>query len=264
VTKLEKYLNRQNAPIPQEHLDILKSNNDIPEAKVLARAEVNKLLMLEYIDSENGYRRNNDGSTYVAVLTKMPKVTLEMIDWWFWWHAAESVRYQIWYPEMHYDIEADFGTSYNDDSKSYRERLQLSTHYVTEDIGLGKENIVIDFKSPSEFGFDTDLIDAKKQSIICARVGSQKTGIWGVEMCHFVRVTNEGVEMRSRFWMGYKVQRMNKFGARILNTILNQSFIKRTLIPKNIGHNMFHHCSQEYHNLAKLLPDLYPTENLIS
>ena len=27
-----------------------------------------------------------DGSVFVAVLTEMPKVTGDMLDWWFWWH----------------------------------------------------------------------------------------------------------------------------------------------------------------------------------
>ena len=71
---------------------------------------------------------------------------------------------------MHYDIDSDFGGHYDDDSKSYRERLHLSTHYVTEDIGLGKEKIIIDFMSPTEFGYDKNKLNSEKESIICARV----------------------------------------------------------------------------------------------
>jgi len=256
----DKYLQRKNATMPQEHLDALQIGDEISAISTLGRADVNRLLDAGYLQSESGFRRNEDGSTYVAVLTNMPGVTLEMIDWWFWWHAAEGVRYQIWYPAMHYDIKSDFGGHYNDENKTYRERLHLSTHHVTEDIGLGKEEIIIDFLSPVEFGYDASKLNPDKETIICARVGSPKTGVWAVEMCHFVRVTDEGVEMRSRFWMGYKVQRMNKFGQAILNTILNNSFVKRTLMPKDLGSKMFHHCSQEYHNLASLLPELYSEE----
>ena len=79
-------------------------------------------------------------------------------------------------------------------------------------------------------------------------------------MCHFVRVTEEGVEMRSRFWMGYNPKRMGGFAQGFFNSILNNSFVKRTLLPKNLGSSMFHHCSQEYHNLGAFLLELYQEE----
>jgi len=261
MSKFQKYLDRPNADISEEHHSILKNGSTISPQSCLARTAVDKLLTTEYLDVENGYYRNDDGSHYVAVLTKMPGVTLDMIDWWFWWHAAEGVRYRLWYPEMHYDNESDFGGHYNDDSKSYRERLHLSTHTVTEDIGVGKDKIIIDFMSPSEFGYDATKLNEEKQTIICARVGSPKTGMWAVEMCHYVRVTDDGVEMRSRFWMGYQVKKMNSTGKSMLASILNTSFVKRKLLPKNLGHKMFHHCSQEYHNLAGFLPQLYEEES---
>ena len=38
--------------------------------------------------------------------------------------------------------------------------------------------------------------------------------------------------------------------------------LQRLDIPKNIGKAMFHHCSQEYHNLADILPQVYQEEAL--
>jgi len=233
MKNFDKYLNRKNALMPLVHVDILQKGKEMPRTSVLQRNEINELLKDGYQPYENGFYREEDGSTYVSVLTKMPKVTLEMIDWWFWWHAAEAVRYQIWYPEMHFDIVSDFGGHYNDHKKSYKERLHLSTHLVTEDVGMGKDKIVINFLSPTEFGFDADKLNTNKETIICAKVGSPKTGVWVVDMCHFVRITDDGVEMR-----------------------------RRRLIPKKTGSSMFHHCSQEYHNLASFLPELYEEEKV--
>lgn len=261
MKKFEKYLNRKNAPMPAAHVDILQKGKDISKTSVLRRNEINRLLNEGYLEGENGFYREEDGSTYVSVLTKMPNVTLEMIDWWFWWHAAEAIRYKIWYPEMHFDIVSDFGGHY-DDTKSYKERLHLSTHLVTEDVGMGKDKIIINFLSPIEFGFDKDKLNTNKESIICARVGSPKTDVWVVDMCHFVRITDDGVEMRSRFWMGYKLERMSGFGQGFINVILNKAFLKRKLIPKKAGSSMFHHCSQEYHNLRSFLPELYKEEKV--
>lgn len=260
-TQFEKYLNRPNAEMPKAHIEIIKNKIELNVIAALKRNNINALFNDGYLDKEDGFCRLENGSMYTAVLTKMPSVTLDMINWWFWWHAAEGVRYQIWYPEMHFDNDSDFGGYYNDESKSYSERLHLSSHLVTEDVGMGKEEILINFKSPEEFGFDVNKLDPKKNTIICANVGSPSKGLWFVDMCHFVRTTEEGVEMRSRFWMGHHIQKMKGNGKSFLNSILNKAFVKRNLIPKKAGWNMFHHCSQEYHNLASLLPTLYKEEN---
>lgn len=63
--------------------------------------EKNDLLKPGYLAKENGYCFLTDGSCYVAVLTRMPGVTGDMLDWWFSWHAQESLRYKIWYPGAH-------------------------------------------------------------------------------------------------------------------------------------------------------------------
>jgi len=215
-----------------------------------------------YLNCENGFYHFADRSAYAAVLTVMPKVSIEMIDWWFWWHAKDALRYRIWYPEMHFNIDSDFGGHYNDDTLTYRDRLHLSKHIVTEDIGNGTEKIVIQFMSPSDFGFDTNKLGVQKEAtIICARVGDLKKRVWHTQMCHAVRKLNIGVEMRSRFWMAQKIDRMDKFGKGPLNKVLNAEFVKRKLLPNNLGKCMFHHCSQEYCNLAEILPELYENEN---
>lgn len=257
MTPFDKYLNRTLSPMPTDHQAILEAGKEIALSEVMSRRDVNQLFDEGYLNTENGFHGLSDGSHYITVLTKMPKVSIEMLDWWFWWHAAEDVRYQIWYPGMHVANDADFQGRYDDDTLSYGERLHLSSHLVTEDVGLGMDKILIDFMHPADFGFDKAKLDPKKNTIICARVGSPDKGAWGTEMCHFVRATEEGVEMRSRFWIGQKVYRMGGFAQGLLNGILNSTFVKKKLIPKDVGRCMFHHCSQEYHNLADVLPEVY-------
>ena len=118
----QEYLNRKNAPLPKIILKLLKKGVDLPIDQILSIEDKNQLLEKGYLNSENGFYHYKDGSAYAAVHTKMPKVTLEMINWWFWWHAKESVRYQIWYPEMHYDISSDFKGYYDDASKTYERK----------------------------------------------------------------------------------------------------------------------------------------------
>ncbi len=259
IGNIDNYLNRPNAPMPQEHIDILENKTEISVASILKREDVNQLLKPGYLPTENGFTRLEDGTVYVSVLTKMPNVTLDMIDWWFWWHAAEGQRYQIWYPDMHFDISSYFRGSYTDTTKTYSERLHLSTHLVNEDLGSGADDILIDFMHPSEFGFDVNRLDRTKETIICARVGDPAMGSWGSEMVHFVRTTDEGVEMRSRFWIGNKIYKIDKSEEVNLDLILNKPYVKKRLIPEDVGVNMFHHCSQEFHNLAEVLPEVYNT-----
>lgn len=261
MNSYDQYLNRPDSKIPQINREILEKDKEIPFEKLLKIENKNKLLEVGYLDAENGFYHFEDGSAYAAVLTPMPKVTVEMIDWWFWWHAKEPIRYKIWYPEMHFDISSDFGKFYDDESKTYRERLHLSTHFVTENIGTGKEKIIIDFMSPEEFGFyPSNLKIENDETIICAKVGSFSKRSWHTKMCHAVRKINDGIEMRSRFWIGKEIKRMDKFGENIINSVLNKPFVKKKLIPKNIGRYMFHHCTQEYNNLASILPEIFKEE----
>jgi len=259
VGNVDKYLNRPNAPMPPDHVKILEDKTDIALESVLKREDINQLLQPGYLGTENGFARLEDGTAYISVLTKMPGVTLDMIDWWFWWHAAEAQRYQIWYPDMHFDVTAYFRGSYSDTTKTYSERLHLSTHLVNEDLGTGAQDILIDFIHPTEFGFDANQLDPNKETIICARVGDPAMGSWGSEMVHFVRTTDDGVEMRSRFWIGNKIYKINKAEEVKLDPLLNKPFVKNRLIPSDVGVNMFHHCSQEFHNLAQILPEVYNT-----
>lgn len=261
MSRYATYLNRPLAAIASEHDEIIRRNQDVSTSDIIDRSDINRLLHPGYHDCENGFHRLDDGSVYVAVCTNMPNVTIEMINWWFWWHAAEDIRYQIWYPGMHFAIQSDFKGHYENDAMTHAERLHMSQHVVTENVGTGREELLIDFMSPKDFGFDTAKINSSIETIICARVGSPERKVWATEMCHYVRETEGGVEMRSRFWIGYDIKMMKGILRRPVNWFLNQPLIKKSIIPKQLPAKMFHHCSQEYHHLASILPDLYKEES---
>jgi len=258
--RLDKFLDISLTPIPEEHKAIIEKGEHIDPSRRLKRENINQLFDDGYLECESGYCRLDDGVGYVSVLTKMPKVTIEMIDWWFWWHPKESIRYKMWYPGQHFEITSDFQGSYNDETLSYRERLHLSQHHVTEDIGLGTEMILINFIHPAEFGFNEKHLSRKDVTIICGQGGDKAKGVWSGDMCHFVRQTDQGVEMRSRFWIGHQIARMSGPLQGLLNSIINRPFLKRKLVPMKIAPSLFHHCTQEYHHLAEILPEIYASE----
>jgi hypothetical protein len=76
-------------------------------------------------------------------------------------------------------------------------------------------------------------------------------------MCHFVRRKEKGVEMRSRFWVGHKVLKAGVSDKSIINRLINKKIAKKLLLPKNVGLALAMHCTQEYNNLAQILPELY-------
>jgi hypothetical protein len=242
----EKYLLRENTSLPEIHREILKKGEDIPQEGVLRFTEKDRLLDPGYMPFENGFCHFEDGSAYVACLTKMFGVKIEMLYWWFQWYARSGIRYRIWYPENHFDAYTD--------SAGF-------THYVTEDVGAGKQKLIIHFMTPAEFGFDKEKlkkVDFGRVAIICAEVGVAIPlhVVWHTKMCHMAREIDGGIELRSRFWIGEEIRVKGPLG-KFFNLLLNKPSVKRKIIPKNIGKHMFHHCAQEYHNLAEILPEIY-------
>lgn len=59
----------------------------------------------EGLQQEIVYKKMNDGSYIVSMNCPMPEITAEMIEWWFWWHCQESIRYRIWFPKAHKSIK---------------------------------------------------------------------------------------------------------------------------------------------------------------
>ena len=255
------FYNRKSAEVPSKIIhDIQKS--PYPYDDVLPFSKINDLSNPGYLPLENGYCKMPDGSIFVAVLTEMPRVTGEMLDWWFWWHPINSLRYKVWFPESH------FGTSLGVDIDEYMrrkgpyaERYWNTTNYPEEDIGTGKETLSIKFVPPKTFGFDSSRFDeANVATAICGIVGSVSKKIkQHTYMCHFVRKKDIGVEMRSRFWIGHTVLKSGISEKSIITRLINTKGAKKLLLPKKVGIALAMHCAQEYNNLAEILPELYET-----
>lgn len=236
---------------------VLKALAHGPEARELGFAIEQADLLLDegYLPLETGVTRLSTGQIFVACLTKMPGVTSEMIDWWFAWHPMEDARYKLWHPKAHLSARA---TRQNADEPNLtnQEKYLRNPHFITEYVGSDKIDIVITF-SPPETLLDTARFpEARIGTAICATVGLQKAPIIVTRMIHLIRETEDGVEMRSRFWMGeprFRAKPHGDIGVRLPFS----KMIARRAVGFELGRDMLVHCAMEMNHLAGFLPDLY-------
>ena len=207
--------------------------------------EANDLLRPGYLRVESGYQEVEDGKWTVAGLTRMPGCRAKMIDWWFSW-LGDIAWYRLWHPTDHV---------YSGWENRVNGKYIGASHLVEEHLGgrdAPLERLRIDFHEPAET-FDIEQYKASGHFAVCARPGLLDAPISTGRMCHFVRQTDFGCEMRSRFWLGdirhrdptvtipeSKVREMRKAN-------ITLDFVRR----------LHQHCVEEMGYLAEILPTLY-------
>lgn len=236
--ELQSLLKKPLPQIPSEIMDALSKNAITPtpfEAK-------NEILSNAELQTEVGYTKMDDGTYLVAMVCPMPGITVDMIEWWFWWHAQDSRRYQVWYPDDHISIK------YHKKNRTYFEQPNVpafvpNTQYPVERIGGMKMPLRIDFVTPEAFGFSRQAMRNNNiPKIVCGHVGAFNNLVKHTEMAHIFKQTENGLFMISRFWLG--------------KTIKNP-FLRKYIITDNMAKGMAEHCCIEYRNLCEILPALY-------
>ena len=215
--------------------------------------QVKTLLEPGYVEGETGYCTMENGAGYLAVNNKFPGVTLEIMKWWFAWHPLESLRYKIWNPYCHpYAAIADVDRAkIKDPNVPLEDKFVDVVHFVVEDIGAGMQDIVIHFRSVEELGFTKEELNAAHcyaiggYGLVENRVGEK--GKTPAIMLHFYRETADGIESRTRFWMGYRIIQ----GKRVC--VLPPGIKVPEFVPMGLAlHNV-----EEFSHLASILPDVY-------
>lgn len=238
-----KYFERELAKIPEEKIKILDKPSDIP---AVSFEEKNLFLAGEDKNfCQIGYGVAQDGSAFVCNETYMPKVTGEMLDWWFAWHSVGSdLRYKIWDNEDHYFARADNAAYVCNPEIPVNQKTWGVNHYILEDIGAGADFVKLCFKRPKDFGYDEKIIgSANCQSLVCA-IGA---GNCAAAMTHKWYAYKNGVNFVSRFWIGY---------AEVDGKII-KALPEGVKVPIEVSRNLFAHNIKEFSNLASILPEVY-------
>lgn len=238
-----KFFERDMAKIPEEKIALLESPS---ESEVVPFEQKNLFLSG---DDKNfcqvGYGVTAQGVGFVANKTFMPDVTSEMLDWWFPWHSVGSdLRYKIWDPEDHYFARADKVDYVCDPKVPVNQKTWGVNHYVLEDVGAGPGFLKIQFKRPSDFGLDENILGTENCKSLVAGIGD---GDCAAAMVHKWYDCDGGIILSSRFWIGYAWK-----DGKIICTLP-----KDAKVPIEVARGLFAHNIKEFTNLAAILPEVY-------
>jgi hypothetical protein len=187
--------------------------------------KANQLLEPGYLPTETGFYRLSDGHMHLAVFTRMPHCTGKMVDWWFG-YLDGTEEYKIWEPKSHVRLEWD--------ENRIPGRYIGASCIVEKKLGGRIIKLRIHFHEPSEFLDRSKFEEAGVVTAICANAYDLEKVPLG-RIIHFVRDTEYGCEMRSRFWL-YKAS-------------------------ESVCMELMQHCMEEMGNLADFLTDFYAREN---
>lgn len=231
-------------PLPQMPCEIADAlyKNKITKTSFECKNEVLSNLDLQ---NEVGFKKMDDDTYLVSMICPMPNITVEMIEWWFWWHAQDNLRYQVWFPGEHISI------TYHKKDRAFFEQpivptFRANSQYPVERIGGVKMPLRIDFVTPEEFGFSRQIMRENNiPKIVCGHVSAFNGLIKHTEMAHIYKQTDDGLFLISRFWLG---------------KTMNNPLLRKLIITEDMAKGMAEHCCIEYRNLCEILPLLY-TEN---
>ena len=234
---MKELLNKPLPAIPAE----IREKLEAPQITLTPIENADEILCHSFLQQEVGYTQFPDGSWMVSMACPMPGITREMIDWWFWWHCQEDLRYQVWFPGDHISIK------YHRKDRAYFEQpvmppFRPNSQCPVERIGGTTMPLRIDFITPEQFGFTKDAMERGNiATIICGHVSAFNGLVPHTEMAHIYKQTDDGLFLISRFWLGRTMHPM----------------LRKFVMTKDMARGMAEHCCVEYRNLVQILPGLY-------
>ena len=213
--------------------------------------DAEKALVVETGVYATEVRRLPDATYLVAVRTPMPDVKADMVRWWFSDFLQTTEHYNWWHPKDHVWMDWE---------NKEPGKINGASHLVHEYIGGDLSKLRIQFVNSSEFfGYDANDEDT---FVICAKVGLLDEAMNIAKMCHVVRNTLDGAEMRSRFWLGHVAKREgNKIISSLKGFIGNTALSRILVLNQQNAKDLKSHAEEEMKYLAEILPPLYRSKN---
>ncbi|PWN35516.1 uncharacterized protein FA14DRAFT_154929 [Meira miltonrushii] len=111
------------------------------------------------------------------------------------------------------------------------------------------------------FGLDETKFD--EVGIVASACGEiyipQNSPVKAVDMIHLFYKTDNGLELRSRYYLGNNIQvEIPVLGSLLpVNTIANLLGLNNLAVGAELSYSQFHHDQQEMTHLASILPEVY-------
>ncbi|WOF73506.1 hypothetical protein QMT40_001138 [Parvibaculaceae bacterium PLY_AMNH_Bact1] len=204
-----------------------------------------------YDGLETGVERLADGTYHVSALTRMPGVNAKMVKWWFTDFLQTSEHYSWWHPTAHVWMDWE---------NKVPGKIVGASHLVHEYIGGEMQKLRIQFVPPEQvLGPLPELEEGT--FVLCAWAGLLEEPLYVAKMCHVVRDTAWGAEMRSNFWMGHVARREgNEAVTSIEGIVGNTALARYILLDEAAAIALMTHAIEEMGYLSDLLPALYARE----
>lgn len=181
-----------------------------------------------------------------------------MFRWWFWWHSVEAARYTLWFPWNHVSALAQNRDVLTAPGLTDEQRYIGNTHNIDEYIGGDLQKIAISFVDPGELGIDAAAMPAAGiHASACGHVYLRRPRLHSATMVHLVRDTDEGFELRSRYWLGDRISLGRGNRALDLDQLAGTLGLKARLAGERLAFEQLLHDQIEFTHLADILPGLY-------
>ena len=206
---------------------------------------INELLAPGCLKIESGVVDYDNGFKTVCALARMPRSKAKMVEWWFR-YLGGTEQYKLWHPLDH--LFSDW------ENRSPGTHVG-SSHLVHEYLA-GPDGPIyklrINFRDPKEF-FDPARYGNFNGAAICANIGDLEHPVNFGKMTHFVRNTDQGCEMRSRFFLGHFESR----DPAVEFTDQQQLEMRRSMVTPELARRLHQHCTEEMSYLGEILPIFY-------
>ena len=135
-----------------------------------------------------------------------------------------------------------------------------ASHLVHEYIGEDLSKLRIQFVPANTILGDVKL--GPDDVAVCALPGLLEQPVYGGKMCHIVRATPQGAEMRSRFWLGIVAKRDGNETVSSIEGLIGNTYLARKIgVSETDALALMNHAIQEMGTLAGFLAKLYAEEN---
>ena len=205
-----------------------------------------------------GYSELADGTGYLATRIPFPGCTGEMLHWWYWWCAVEPARFTLWYPYNHIAAEPVDRSVLTRPGLTDEQRHIGTTHHYDQYVGSKRARVALAYLDPAELGFDTSRFAAAG---IVAHACSRGRLLWppfeAVTIVHLARRTDDGFELRSRYWFGHNIT-LRVFGSSVpLDGLAASLGIWRRVGGERAAYEQLHHDLIEFTHLSTFLAAIH-------